>query len=130
MKRREKKEKIQKILEELKGTKNIPNIKSMKKRILIPKSKNMKGETITSRKGIADVFGEFYAKLYDGCEETGTKEEDELDTEETKAKCDLHMKKSAPIPEFTTEERQDAIVSIVERPVAAVESKRTTKKRL
>ena len=54
-----------KILEELRGTKNVPNIKSTKKRILIPKIKNMSGEIITSRKGIADVFGEFYAKLYD-----------------------------------------------------------------
>ena len=25
----------------------------------------MKGEVITSREGIADVFGEFYGKLYD-----------------------------------------------------------------
>ena len=25
----------------------------------------MKGEVITSRKGVADVFGEFYGKLYD-----------------------------------------------------------------
>ena len=56
-------EKIQKILQELTGTKNIPNIKSMKKRILIRKINNMKGETSTSRKGIAEVFGEFYAKL-------------------------------------------------------------------
>ena len=28
------------------------------------KSKNEKGETITSRKGLANVFGEFYSKLY------------------------------------------------------------------
>ena len=67
---REKKEdckarKIQKILEELKGTKNISNVKSAKKRILIPKVKNMKGETITSRKGIAHVCAQFYAKLYE-----------------------------------------------------------------
>ena len=77
-KRTKRKEKIQKILEELKGTKNIPNIKSMKKRILIPKIKNMKGETITPRKGIADVFEECYAKLYDECEETVTKENEAI----------------------------------------------------
>ena len=57
-KRTKRQEKIQKILEERKGTKNIPNIKSMNKRILIRKVKNMKGETSTSRKGIAEVFGE------------------------------------------------------------------------
>ena len=31
-----------------------------------------------------DVFGEFYAKLHNDCEETMTKENDEMDTEETK----------------------------------------------
>ena len=40
--------------------KNIPGIKSAKKRVLITKIKNEKGEIITSRKGIANVFGEFY----------------------------------------------------------------------
>ena len=55
--------KTQKILEELKGTKNISNVKSAKKRILIPKVKNMKGETITSREGIAHVCAEFRAKI-------------------------------------------------------------------
>ena len=56
---------IQKHLEELKGTKNIANIKSAKRPILIPKIKNVKGEVVTSRKGIADEFGEIYGKLYD-----------------------------------------------------------------
>ena len=32
--------------------------------MLNPKVKNEKGETITSRKGIANVFGEFYSKLH------------------------------------------------------------------
>ena len=53
---------IQRILEDFKGVKNIPGIKSAKKRVLITKIKNEKGEIITSRKGIADVFGEFYKK--------------------------------------------------------------------
>ena len=35
------------------------------KKLLIPK-KNDKGECITSRKGIADVFGEFYKRLFRG----------------------------------------------------------------
>ena len=48
--------------QELKGTKNISNIKSAKKRILIPEIKNTKGENITTRTGIANVFAEFYEK--------------------------------------------------------------------
>ena len=55
---------IQKILEDFKGIRNIPVIKSAKKRVLITKIKNEKGECITSRKGIADVFGEFYKKNF------------------------------------------------------------------
>ena len=42
--------------------KNIPGIKSPKKRVLTTKIKNEKGEIITSRTGIANVFGEFYNK--------------------------------------------------------------------
>ena len=47
---------IQIILEDFKGVRNIPGIKSAKKKLLITKIKNDKGESITSRKGIADVF--------------------------------------------------------------------------
>ena len=53
---------IQRILEEFKGVKNIPGIKSAKKRELITKIKNEKGEVITSWKGIPNVFGEFNKK--------------------------------------------------------------------
>ena len=42
-----------------------PGIKSAKKRVLITKIKNEKGECITSRTGIAYVFGEFYKKRYE-----------------------------------------------------------------
>ena len=65
-------ERIQQILEELKGTKNRSYIKSAKKRILIPKIKNKQEETINTRKGIANVFAEFYENLYD--DEEGEKE--------------------------------------------------------
>ena len=54
---------IQRILEEFKGVKNIPGIKSAKKRVLITKRRNEKGEIITSRKGIANVFREFYKQI-------------------------------------------------------------------
>ena len=56
---------IQRILEEFKGVRNIPGIKTATKKVLITKIKNDKGECITSRKGIADVFGEFYKRLYE-----------------------------------------------------------------
>ena len=39
-------------------------IKSAKKKVFITKIKNERGEIITSRKGIANVFGEFYKKNY------------------------------------------------------------------
>ena len=44
---------------------NIPVIKTAKQKVHITKIKNDKGECITSRKGIADVFGEFYKRLYE-----------------------------------------------------------------
>ena len=59
-KRMKRQQDIQRILEDFKGVRNIPGIKSAKRRVLITKIKNEKGEVITSRKGIANVFGEFY----------------------------------------------------------------------
>ena len=56
---------IEIILEEFKGIRNIPGMKTAKKRVLITKIKNEKGECIISRKGIADAFGEFYKRLYE-----------------------------------------------------------------
>ena len=50
---------IERILEEFRGVRNIPRIKTAKKSVLITKIKNKEGECITSRKGIADTFGEF-----------------------------------------------------------------------
>ena len=40
------------------------NIKSARQKTLIPKMRDEKDEIITSRKGIANVFGKFYSKLY------------------------------------------------------------------
>ena len=51
---------IQRILEDFNGVSNIPGIISAKKKVLIAKIKNERGETITSRKGIVNVFGEFF----------------------------------------------------------------------
>ena len=85
---------IQKILEEFKGVRNIPRIKTAKKRVLITKIKNKKGECITSRKGIADTFGEFYKRLY---EDSG------------KDNSEHEMRDDKRIPEITSEELQSAI---------------------
>ena len=54
---------IQTILEDFKGVSKIPGINSAKKKVLITKILNERGEIITSRKGIANVFGEFYKKI-------------------------------------------------------------------
>ena len=85
---------IERILEEFKGVRNIPRIKTAKKRVLITKIKNKEGECITSRKGIADTFGEFYKRLY---EDSGK------DNSEHETKDDRR------IPEITSEELQSAI---------------------
>ena len=85
---------IERILEEFKGVRNIPRIKTAKKRVLITKVKNKKGECITSRKGIADTFGEFYKRLY---EDSGK------DNSEHEKRDDKR------IPEITSEELQSAI---------------------
>ena len=98
---------IEKILEELKGTKNISNVKAAKERILIPKIKNMEGETIITRKGIANVFAEFYATLYEDDKGEDDKENNEAKTcTENKEKMPMQ---SEPIPEFTACEIQDAV---------------------
>ena len=94
---------IQRILEDFKGVSNIPGIKSAKKKVLITKIKNERGEIITSRKGIANVFGEFYKKLYDD------NEQDEYGNE---SNTDVHIgdtEEMTRIPEITSEELQDAI---------------------
>ena len=85
---------IERILEEFKGVRNIPRIKSAKKRVLITKIKNKKGECITSRKGIADTFGEYYKRLY---EDSGQ------DNSEHEKRDDKR------IPEITSEKLQSAI---------------------
>ena len=79
---------IQRILEDFKGAENIPRIKSAKRRVLITKIKNEKGETITSQKGIANVFGEFYQKIFDdnGQEES----EQEIGENENESSTDVH----------------------------------------
>ena len=93
-KRMKRQQDIERILEEFKGVRNIPVIKTAKKRVPITKINNEKGECITSRKGIADAFGEFCKILYED------KERDDFEHE---------MSDDRRIPEITTEELQSAI---------------------
>ena len=101
---------IQRILEDFKGVRNITGIKSAKKKVLITKIKNDKGECITSRKGIADVFGEFYKRLHEDNEKDDS--EHELDYDDNYSNTDVHnnnIEETAGMPEITTEELQTAI---------------------
>ena len=88
---------IERILEEFKGVQTIPRVKSAKKRVLITKIKNTKGECITSRKGIADTFGEFYKRLY---EDSGKNNSEQEESDEER------------IPKITSEEIQAAICKL------------------
>ena len=99
-KRMKRQQDIERILEEFKGVRNIPGIKSAKKRVLITRRKNEKGECITSRKDIADAFGEFYKRLYEDSEKDNSEHE---------------MKDDKRIPEITSEELQSAISKLKNR---------------
>ena len=103
-KRKKRQEKIQKILEEFKGTRNIFSAKSIKKPSPHPQSQKQKGETISARQGIANVFAEFHESLYEG-EEDDEEQRTESRNEEDERTFDQHD----PIPEFTKHEIQDAI---------------------
>ena len=79
------KKRFHKSFEECRGTKNISCIKAM-----IPKVKDDKGETITSRREIEHVFGEIYSKL-DESTETEEKLQNTL-SQETRADDDEKTK--------------------------------------
>ena len=88
----------------------VVGIKSAEKKVLITKIKNDKRECITSPKGIADVFGEFYKKLYEDKE--NDESEQELGEDENNSSTDVHnnnTEETTRIPEITTEELQTAI---------------------
>ena len=109
-KKREKRQQvIQRILQDFKGVSNIPGIKTAKRRVLITKIKNEREEIITSRKGTANVFGEFYKKLHDD------NEQDEYGNE---SNTDVHIsdtEEMTRIPEITSGELQDAIRKLKKR---------------
>ena len=87
-------EKIQRILEEFRGIESRSCITSGRKRTLIPKVKNDKAETITSRKGIANVLGEFYSNLFaeNQLAEEVTNLEPRMNTEKKSCNEDVRMK--------------------------------------
>ena len=75
--------------------------------------KNDQGETITSRKGIANVFGEFYSKLY--AEERLGEEVQDPHKSETRTNTvgeSCNDDEKTEIPEFTQDEVQTAIDSL------------------
>ena len=63
-KRTKRQEKTQQILEEFRGIKSTSCIKIWTEKNAHPESENDKGETMTYRKGAANVFGKFYSKLF------------------------------------------------------------------
>ena len=86
-----------------------PESNLQKKKVLIAKIKNERGEIITSRRGIANVFGELYKKLYDD------NEQDEYGHE---SNIDVHIsdtEEMTRIPEITSEELQDTIRKLKKR---------------
>ena len=86
---------IERILEEFKGVRSIPRIKTAKKRVLITKIKNKKGECITSRKGIADTFGEFYKRLYEDSGKDNSEHEKRDEKEYLKSRLKNYKVQSA-----------------------------------
>ena len=78
--------------------------------IFFLKKKTTKGESITSRKGIADVFGEFCKRLYEDNEKDDS--EHEVNDDGNYSNTDAHnndTEETAGIPEITTEELHTAI---------------------
>ena len=98
---------IQRILGDFKGVRNIPGINSARSRVLNTKKKNEKGEVITSKKGITNVFGEYYKKPYDDKEQEET--EQKIGENENDSSIDVHSSNTdvmMRIPVITTEELQ------------------------
>ena len=78
--------------------------------MLITKIKNEKGEIITLRTGVANVFGDFYKKLYDDNEQDES--EQEIEGNGNESGTDVHNNDTdemTRILEITTEELQTAI---------------------
>ena len=79
----------------------------------------MKGGIITARKGIADVFEEFHAKLYDDDEEHVRKLEAEMENDTCK-KNGIHRLRTRKLR--SSRHDVQSIDSNVARPVTPVQS--------
>ena len=104
---------IQKNLEDVKGCQQHPRNQICKKKVFITKIENERGEIITSRKGITNVFGECYKNFYD------ENEQDEYGNENN---IDVHIsdtEEMTSFPEITSEELQDAIRKRKKRPITS-----------
>ena len=55
---------IDRIIEDFRGLKKIAGIKSTRAKTLIPSMNSSDGRTVRDRKGIADIFADFYESLY------------------------------------------------------------------
>ena len=78
--------------------------------MLITKINNEKGEVITSRKGIANDFGDFNRKIFDDQEHEQTEQEN--GENENESGIEVHNRNTNEmmrIPEIRTEESQTAI---------------------
>ena len=106
--------KTSKDYEDFKGVRNIPGIKSAKKKVHITKLKNEKGETSTSRTGIANVCGEFDKKLYDDNVQEAT--EQEIGENENESSTNVHNNgadEMTRIREITTEDLKTVINKLI-----------------
>ena len=80
---------------------------------------NEKGEVITSRKGIANVFGEFCKKRHDDEKYDGTElEHEENETENSIDEQGNDTREMKGIPEVTSEELQTAITRLKKRQIS------------
>ena len=119
---------IQRILEDFKRDQEHSRNQICKKKSTHHQDKNEKGEFITSRKGIANVFGEFHKKLYDDQEHEETQQEHEEN--ETESSIDVQNKDTSEmkrIPEITTGELQTAINRLKNLQTAMESEPRTSK---
>ena len=108
--RTKRQEKIQRTLEDLKRNQEHTRHQICKKKDTHHQDKNGKGEVITSRKGIANVFGEFYSKLSDDDKFDETEmESDKNETENNMEDQGTDVTETKEFPEITTEELQAAI---------------------
>ena len=80
--------------------------------------RNERGEVIKSRKGLANVFGEFRKKLYDDNVQEETEQENgENENESSTDVHNMNTNEMMIIPEVTTEELQTAINKLDKRQI-------------